>query len=757
MINSFAALLMNTLIGTASIQNFQPNLALMYHPQMQQKVEEQLIGVSYSQQQSEYSLGLGFTVGLEAQAAALVSSVGVNVEAGTSIQFKSHPNDPDIFGIKVEFVQSGGGYSTPLVDGLNLNIQLVESIEFVIDRSVQYQPVLEKIIISSKIPAQLCWDFFNAHNYQPSLGNRFRDKSNLIITATYYTEDIIKALGQAAEDYIEAFASGDFSEVTGDFLSLLFLGPTSLVYKLVNNVINQCERVEYEYVLQKDEGSHNIGLSLGASLGLGGSISGSVNLERYREYIIEKGIIHYGNEIPIYKTSFNEISWGSGFSELVINEIQNNWNTIDLRSVYKSAIKSAIAQKIIPVMVGFNEFMAIFGDDGVELANYITGLIGTGADWTAEAILRITETSYFIATISWEVMDIFGNWIVYHANHLKDDIIDLYNYALQTGRDWANDIGDFISETWDDLDQEYTKLVLSWCSVIDNVIEGIEDLIEKVGEAWNDFWGGICGSTDEGTQHDLDLHAYDSEGNHVGVNYETGEFEVQIEGVIYSGDVPGGEEYILIPDKTDITFVIVAKEAQEVVENYNFTTYVFTNKTFLVDKSEHVILSGETQSLSYVTINGTINIGSYDINLKNNGLYTTDDLLLELKGNESSNNEGCIEINQVVAKFLAPNAVWTNLTMIWNSEKGLWETNFSLYEEGIWTIIIEIKNSKGEIIRTFEEYIEVFSSFLDNNDNTYNPPTDSNPDNENTNSDQYEDDGEYDFDDPENPTEFFGF
>lgn len=46
---------------------------------------------------------------------------------------------------------------------------------------------------------------------------------------------------------------------------------------------------------------------------------------------------------------------------------------------------------------------------------------------------------------------------------------------------------------------------------------------------------------------DLDLHVYCDDGRHVGMNYDTGEYEVQIDDVITNGDNQGAPEWIFFP------------------------------------------------------------------------------------------------------------------------------------------------------------------------------------------------------------------
>jgi len=58
---------------------------------------------------------------------------------------------------------------------------------------------------------------------------------------------------------------------------------------------------------------------------------------------------------------------------------------------------------------------------------------------------------------------------------------------------------------------------------------------------------------------DLDLHAYAEDGRHIGMNYQTGEYENQIEGSCASGDIVCGDEWIYVPQSIPVRFVVVTK------------------------------------------------------------------------------------------------------------------------------------------------------------------------------------------------------
>jgi len=84
---------------------------------------------------------------------------------------------------------------------------------------------------------------------------------------------------------------------------------------------------------------------------------------------------------------------------------------------------------------------------------------------------------------------------------------------------------------------------------------------------------------------DLDLHAFSEDGRHVGMNYVTGSYEIDIPGAMASGDLFNGREWIFVPENIDVYFVVSAID----------------NAEFLDDLSEVETLSGiETYAMNIV-------------------------------------------------------------------------------------------------------------------------------------------------------------
>jgi hypothetical protein len=69
-----------------------------------------------------------------------------------------------------------------------------------------------------------------------------------------------------------------------------------------------------------------------------------------------------------------------------------------------------------------------------------------------------------------------------------------------------------------------------------------------------------------GTMPDIDLHAYDSAGRHTGVNYATMQYESNIPGAIFSGDLKDETEWIFVPAGTQVRFEVSAYKTAKFLE-----------------------------------------------------------------------------------------------------------------------------------------------------------------------------------------------
>lgn len=66
----------------------------------------------------------------------------------------------------------------------------------------------------------------------------------------------------------------------------------------------------------------------------------------------------------------------------------------------------------------------------------------------------------------------------------------------------------------------------------------------------------------------MDLHAYDAQGNHVGMNYQTGQYEDNIPGAISSGNLVGDDQWIFVPAGTQVRYEVSTERTKEFLTNH---------------------------------------------------------------------------------------------------------------------------------------------------------------------------------------------
>jgi M6 family metalloprotease-like protein len=70
----------------------------------------------------------------------------------------------------------------------------------------------------------------------------------------------------------------------------------------------------------------------------------------------------------------------------------------------------------------------------------------------------------------------------------------------------------------------------------------------------------------DGPLPDIDLHAYNDQGRHVGLNYQTGQYESQIPGAVFSGDLKDAPEWIYVPEGTTVRFEVSAYKTEQFLQ-----------------------------------------------------------------------------------------------------------------------------------------------------------------------------------------------
>jgi len=146
-----------------------------------------------------------------------------------------------------------------------------------------------------------------------------------------------------------------------------------------------------------------------------------------------------------------------------------------------------------------------------------------------------------------------------------------------------------INETYRDLDN-----LVKFSAITDRSVDSRYEMQARIEEITNDsfndqLWGAVLrpgsflmdkikgflrlnapplASTN---LPDLDLHLYTDDGKHIGMNYATGEYEVEIVDAIVSGDNQDAPEWIFVPQE---------------VTNYHFVVSSFDNQQFLEEHPE---------------------------------------------------------------------------------------------------------------------------------------------------------------------------
>jgi len=81
---------------------------------------------------------------------------------------------------------------------------------------------------------------------------------------------------------------------------------------------------------------------------------------------------------------------------------------------------------------------------------------------------------------------------------------------------------------------------------------------------------------------DLDLHAFTSDGKHIGMNYSTGVYEDQVAGSVASGGLVGTDEWIFVPLDVNATYAVSSHDTGEFLKAYPQYQTQFQQQSFNV-------------------------------------------------------------------------------------------------------------------------------------------------------------------------------
>jgi hypothetical protein len=122
-----------------------------------------------------------------------------------------------------------------------------------------------------------------------------------------------------------------------------------------------------------------------------------------------------------------------------------------------------------------------------------------------------------------------------------------------------------------------------WCNSIEGfTMDAIIPFLESIGFLSNPVLGA--------TTPDLDLHAYTPDGKHVGMNYTSGEYEMQIPNSYSSGDMIGGKEWMFFPTGTEVRYYVSSHDVQKFLEensDVNPANWTLTYSTSFMEYGEN--------------------------------------------------------------------------------------------------------------------------------------------------------------------------
>ncbi|MFA6096485.1 MAG: PxKF domain-containing protein [Candidatus Paceibacterota bacterium] len=231
-------------------------------------------------------------------------------------------------------------------------------------------------------------------------------------------------------------------------------------------------------------------------------------------------------------------------------------------------------------------------------------------------------------------------------------------------------------------------------------IQDIKNRIQQDIIPW--YW--LQESDGNPTYPDLDLHAYSSDGKHIGMNYETGIYENEILGSYASGDLNGGEEWIFVPKDIQVTYQVSSFDVQKYLEEnpdvdpadvtieYSASSIEYGENPGVVDLPDGTQLitgrtvieshglsigSGETKLVDVEKPTTTVSMSGTP---GNNDWYTSD-VRVSLSAVDNGGGSGVKAI-----EYSFDNVIWNVYSM-----------PFSLADEGIKTLYYRSSDNAGNI------------------------------------------------------------
>ncbi|MFX0107925.1 MAG: S8 family serine peptidase [Candidatus Hodarchaeota archaeon] len=159
----------------------------------------------------------------------------------------------------------------------------------------------------------------------------------------------------------------------------------------------------------------------------------------------------------------------------------------------------------------------------------------------------------------------------------------------------------------------------------------------------------------------LDLHVYDALGRHVGLDYSTGQLEVEIPGATHTGDESGGFETIFLPlDITDYRLGIINMDSQDSDFALEIASFDFADMIMGETHSDVIQANGELAYTITATEGGDFQ--SQELSISVDKLFKPSEIKQSRKGAIMSRtnitNTGELTLSELTFEDVIPNG-WT--------------------------------------------------------------------------------------------------
>jgi len=233
--------------------------------------------------------------------------------------------------------------------------------------------------------------------------------------------------------------------------------------------------------------------------------------------------------------------------------------------------------------LGWLEYVGVEVDDVFSLEPLTALEIGAGVpryqlvrpSWDGYGTFYLIEhrTNIPSAQNEWDTETAYDAVVAFYELEVRPDVDpalrgnDTLNLVgrVSVGGGWFGDADEGVIFFVDDLDSSGAEVHVAECPTTATIGASVYTTALLLSQTIAESTGIEEGILNQAPP-DIDLHAHSDAGEHVGVNYETGQYEREIPGAIASGDLVNGREWIFVPEGTSVTFSVSSKDNQAFME-----------------------------------------------------------------------------------------------------------------------------------------------------------------------------------------------